>query len=283
MDNKESIRFKILNNNNIPVTLTATVGEDGQLYRCGSPIYCGCSNPPAPYLYLDEEVYCPICGKKSLTVESCNSLDDIHLTYFDCDLNTMQDLYKLSDTLPYNIWNTIADLFVKLSPEDVDLQGGSVAYVGWVTSNPEAVEERLGVREDLRVCNQPPIERTRRSVTGLSETEIFDIVDKLHEVFSVVETPYGEFQLYNSSPDIMDGVAVENPLYPPNPIGNGEFWYIIANKMEIWYVRYNFRPGDDRRFNNVLIDGELKAIGKVIPYDEDVVELISRLDKDKRL
>ena len=281
MENKESIRYKILNNNNIQVTLTSTIGEDGQLYRCGSPIYCGCSNPPVPYLYLDGEVYCPSCNKKSLNVESCHSLEDIHLTWLDRDLNTMQDLYKLTDTLPYTIWNTIADLFVKLSPADVDLTGGPINYVGWVTSNPEAVEERLGVREDLRVSNQPePEPYNQGNTTGLSETEIFDIVDKLHEVFSVVETPYGEFQLYDSRPGLEYGIVIENPLFPPNHIiGNGEFWYIHEANEEIWYVRYNYMDGADLRMNNVLIDFELKAIGKRIAYDEDVAELIRRLEK----
>lgn len=273
---KDSIRFKILNNNNQLVTLTATLGSDGQLYRAGSPIYCNCNNSKSPFLYLDGEVYCPCCGKKSLTVETfTEAISRVHLTWLGTDHNTMQDLYKLSDTLPYSTWNIIADLFVKLTPLDVDL-GYPVQYVGWVTSNPEAVEERLNVQWELRVCNQ---EKQLPVEDGLSETEIFDIVDKLHEVFSVVETPPGEFQLYESTPGEEYGVCVENPLFPPNNHGNGEFWLLKKARDEIWYVRYNFRPGDDLRFNNVLIDFELKAIGKVIPYDEDVAELIRRLEK----
>ena len=263
-NNDDSIRFTILNNNNIPVDLTATIGEDGELYRCGSPIYCNCNNTPTPYLYLDGEVYCPSCGKKSLRVETfTEAISNIHLDFLGTDYNTMQDLYKLSDTLPYSTWNLVADLFAKLTPGDVDL-GYHVNYVGWVTSNPEAVEERLNVREELRVCNREKIEPVTEHNTRLSETETFDIIDKLHEVFSVVETPYG----------------VVNPLYPPNPvIGNGEFWFIKEAEDEIWYVRYNYMDGADRRMNNVLIDFELKAIGKMISYDKDVAELILRLEK----
>lgn len=274
---KDSIRFKILNNNNQLVTLTATLGSDGQLYRAGSPIYCNCNNSKSPFLYLDGEVYCPCCGKKSLTVETfTEAISRVHLTWLGTDHNTMQDLYKLSDTLPYSTWNIIADLFVKLTPLDVDL-GYPVQYVGWVTSNPEAVEERLNVPWELRVCNQ---EKQLPVEDGLSETEIFDIVDKLHEVFSVVETPYGEFQLYDSRPGLEYGIVIENPLFPPNHIiGNGEFWYIHEANEEIWYVRYNYMDGADLRMNNVLIDFELKAIGKVIPYDEDVAELIQKLKR----
>ncbi|MBR0369258.1 MAG: hypothetical protein IJH63_00875 [Methanobrevibacter sp.] len=274
---KANIRFRILNNQNKLVTINATLGEDKRLYRCGTPIYCNCHDSPTPYLFIDGEVYCPCCGKKSLSVETfTETLSNIHLTYFGTDYNTMQDLYKLSDTLPYTTWNLVADYFVKLTPAEVDL-GYSVGYVGWVTSNPEKVEEVLNVRDELKVCNQ---EITKDDImeTGnqLSEVEIFDIVDRLHEVFSVVETPYGEFQLYTG--DVGDDYIVSNPLFPPNPhIGNGECWYVKHTTNEIWYIRYNYRDGDDLRMNNVLIDFELKAIGKVIAYDEDVEKLIMKL------
>lgn len=275
---KDSIRFTILNKDNIPVDLTATIGEDGQLYRCGSPIHCNCTNNPVPYLYLDGEVYCPNCGKKSLQVETfTEAISNIHLDFLGTDYNTMQDLYKLSDTLPYSTWNMIADLFAKLTPVDVDL-GYTVNYVGWVTSNPEAVEERLNIREELRVRNGEKIEPLPNEASRLSETETFDIIDKLHELFSVVETPYGEFQLFN--PKGFHDYVVPNPLFPPNQrVGNGEFWYVKQDDLEIWYVRYNFMEGADLRMNNVLIDFELKAIGKMIPYDEDVVELIRKLER----
>ena len=275
----ETIQFTILNTNNELVTITANLREDKRLYRCGKPIYCSCNqNKPAPYLYLDGSVYCPVCGKKSLSVTTFeDTLNTLHLTFMGKDNNTMQDLYRLSDTVPYSTWNRIAEYFVKLNPTDVDF-GYNISYVGWVTSNPEAVEEVLDIKDSLRVCNQKITTNhntpVNSKVDGLSEEEKFDIVDKLHEVFSVVETPPGEFQLYTSSPE---DVIVENPLFPTNKYGSGEFWYIRKSKEDIWYIRYNFRPGDDLRFNNVLIDFELKAIGKKISYDEDVAELIRRL------
>ena len=242
----ETIQFTILNTNNELVTITANLGDDKRLYRCGKPIYCSCNqDKPAPYLYLDGSVYCPVCGKKSLSVTTFeDAMDSIHLTFIGKDNNTMQDLYRLSDTVPYSTWNRIAEYFVKLNPTDVDF-GYNISYVGWVTSNPEAVEEVLDIKDSLRVCNQKITTNhntpVNSKVDGLSEEEKFDIVDKLHEVFSVV------------------------------------FWYIRKSKDDIWYIRYNFRPGDDLRFNNVLIDFELKAIGKKISYDEDVAELIRRL------
>ena len=103
-------------------------------------------------------------------------------------------------------------------------------------------------------------------------------MDRLHEVFSVVETPApGQHQLYTDS---FNDYIVENPFYPPNPsIGNGEFWYVKLDDDEIWYVRYNYNDGADRRFNNIYIDCELKAIGKMIAYDKDVEDLLQQLKK----
>ena len=76
---------------------------------------------------------------------------------------------------------------------------------------------------------------------------------------------------------------MENPLFQPNPrIGTGEFWLVKYSSDEIWYVRYNYRDGDDLRMNNVLIDFELKAIGKVIPYDSDVDILLQKLKKNTK-
>lgn len=267
MNNEDSIRFTILNNHNQLVTLTATLGEDGQLYRCGSPIYCNCNNTKSPYLFLDGEVYCPCCGKKSLKVETfTEAIANIHLEYLGTDFNTMQELYKLSDTLPYSTWNRVADLFVKLTPLDVDF-GYHISYVGWVTSNPVAVEERLNIREDLWVCNQKEDTTSIISEESVDNTLAFDIVDKLHEVFSIMETPYGRYNI--------NGSIIQNPLFPQNNYGTGECWTISDD--EIWYIRNNYRPGDNLNQNNILIDGSLRAIGKVIPYDEDVAALLMEL------
>lgn len=278
MNDDDSLEFTILNKNNEQVKIIADIGEAGYLYRCGKRIYCNC-NPdmPEPYIYKDGVVYCKLCGKKSIDAHPLNSNTDLQLEYLGVDYNTMQELYQLSDTVPYNIWNTISEYFIKLTPADVDL-GYPINYVGWVTSNPYIVEDLLNIKTENRIDNREKTFTTRKEqVQDLNKNKIFDIVDKLHEVFSVVETPYGEFQLYESTPGEEYGVFVENPLFPPNKHGNGEFWVLKKARDEIWYVRYNFRPGDDRRFNNVLIDFELKAIGKKIPYDPDVAELIKKL------
>lgn len=274
------ITFTIINRKGNKVTLDAYKNSiEPYLYRAGHAIKCSCGTC---YQYKDGEVYCPGCGNKA---ESVDSHDNLHLIPVGLDHNTMQELYRLSDTVEYSIWLEIADYFTKLKPEDVDLDYNP-SYVGWVTPIPELVEIGLNIREDLLISNRD-IETELESIISESELdnnaertrENFDIVDRLHEVFSVVETPApDEYQLYS---DNLTDYIVENPFFPPNPsIGNGEFWLVKRDDGEIWYVRYNYNDGADRRFNNVLIDFELKAIGKMIPYDKDVVDLLDRLKKN---
>ena len=271
-----NIEFTILNNHNKLVTIKcSTKPNDNKLYRCGTVISCNCNQKPTPYLLINDEVYCPNCGKKSLTLKKEEDTDNISLDYYGTDYNTMQDLYKLSETVPYTIWNSIADYFVKLTPVDVDF-GYPVDYVGWVTSNPFKVKELLPniIVNDKQEKGFTDFKQTRENISetdnNFSSSELYDFVDQLHAVFSVVETPYGEFDLCKYT-----GELIRNPCHPPSRYGRGEFWYVCNDS--IWFVRLNFRSGDDIRMNNVVLDGELRGIGKVIDFDSDVYDLLCKL------
>lgn len=280
-----NIGFTILNSKGKEVHINCTNnGIDNYLYRAGTKVKCNCTpntEEPNYFIYEDGRVYCPACGREAINVDSNTTL---HLIPVGVDYNTMQELYRLSDTLDYNIWLIVAQYFTKLKPEDVDLDYNP-SYVGWVTAAPETVEFLLNINDELKICNRDTeaelkeiIAENNPRITDYVNNDLVieDIVDSLHEVFSVVETPPGEFQLYDAS--INDDYIVENPLFPPNPaIGNGECWLVKYTTDEIWYIRYNYRDGDDLRMNNVLIDFELKAIGKVIAYDSDVDELLINL------
>ena len=279
-----NINFKIKNNkNNQIISLNGTLNEDNNIVRGGQLIRCNCDlDNPVPYQYdaLKNCVFCPKCNRRSVHVElSENMNDDVYLYYIGTDYNTMQDLYKLSVTLPYNSWLKVSEFFVKLNTFDVDLDY-PLRYVGWVTSTPDKVELALDIPMEYWVSNRD-VERElhervhkdkdnheSKSIDTATDDYYFDIVDKLHEVFSVVETPYGRF-------DLSDGIVVQNPLFPQNKYGSGECFVVLED--EIWFVRNNYRHGDNLNFNNILLDGSLKAIGKVIQYDEDVVELICKL------
>ena len=272
-----NLSFTIKKPNGKVVTITGQV-DGNHIYRGGSLVRCSCNKEnPVAYVYDGSIVYCPSCYNTSLTVTLLDNNTDIHLYYIGVDSNTMQKLYKLSDTLPYDEWLKVSEYFVKLTPIDIDLEY-PLDYVGWVTSVPEIVETTLNIPFERWVSNrdveQELLDRvgkkdTSNNLDKKDESYYFDFVDKLHEVFSVVETPYGQFDL--------TGEIIENPLFPPNDYGTGEYWVVNEDEEEIWYVRYNHRPGDNLNFNNVYVDGELGAIGKVIGYDENVVDLLNKL------
>lgn len=264
-------------------TVTITGQTDGEyVYRGGSIVKCSCNREnPSPYIFDENIVYCPSCFNTSLNVTLIDSNSDLYLYPIGLDYNTMQSLFKLSATLPYNEWLKVSEYFVKLTPYDVDLEY-ELDYVGWVTSTPQLVETALDIPFEKWICNRDiekelleQVEQEKNQNRILSEEDknyYFDIVDKLHEVFSVHETPYGQF-------DLTDGVVIPNPLFPPNRYGGGEYWVLLADENEVWYVRNNYRDGDDLKFNNILVDGELRAIGKVIAYDGDVDKLLQKLAK----
>ena len=268
-----NLSFTIRKPNGKVVTITGE--SDGRhIYRGGSIIKCSCDKEnPVAYVYDGNIVYCPSCYNTSLDVTLIDTNNDLYLYYIGCDFNTMQDLFKLSATLPYTEWLKVSEFFVKLTSLDVDLEY-PLDYIGWVTSTPSLVETALDIPFEKWIINRDIQAELLESINtnnkcSHDDAYYFDFVDKLHEVFSVVETPYGQYNL--------EGEIIENPLFRPNEHGNGEYWVVNEAEDEIWYVRNNYRDGDNLNFNNVLIDGELRAIGKVIMYDTDVVELLDKL------
>ena len=290
MVNNGPVEFTVLNRDDEPVIIKAYTKEDSQyLYRGGSPIKCSCGEN---YIYKEGKVYCPECNKEAKDVKSNN---DLHLIPLGLDYNTGQFLYRLSDTLDYNVWLSIADCFCKLKTGDVDFDYNP-DKVGWVTADAEKVETILGIRTDLKIKNRN-LEEELEAITPINKTvpnsygykdydKYFDIVDKLHEVFSVVETPPGEFDLLGEVfKGDLDIHMVPNPLFKPSSVGAGEYWLFdpYHPQARIWFVRLNYRDGDDLRMNNVIEDGELKAIGKYIPGDADVITLLRKLPDIKSI
>lgn len=271
--NKNGIKFKL------PITedkIFEIEGEiiDDKIYRMNKPVLCNCTGTSdldkAPqFIYENGEVVCPVCGKKSLetyTFEDyeVDELENIHLTYFGIDYLTLQKLYKLTYSLPYEKWITVSHLFMKLKPEMVDMGDFEPHFVGWVTSNPEEVEDLLGIKPELRIKNLEEKEQ--------KEEEFKNIVDELLEEFSVLETP----DLVNGKDKIkLDGEEVQNPFNPLNEYGTGE--YFVICKDSIWYVRQNAREGDKWDLNNVYIKGSAGGIGKKAPYSDELADKIRRL------
>ena len=276
---RNEIKFKLENHDGKTVEIVAEV-IDGKLYRMGKPILCNCtgntSETATPFVYQDNQVVCPNCGRKSHDLYTFddfekNELENVHLKYFGTDYITMQDLYKITYTLPYEYWIKVSDLFMKLKPDMVDMGFFEPQFVGWVTSNPEAVEERLNVKQELRVNYQKEQQVKRQEEKKEYMNLLHDKIQNILEEFLIVETP--------PSPDgdkfHLEGEFVNNPLNPKNNYGGGE-WFIISND-DIWYVRNNSRDGDKWEFNNVYVKGEAGAIGKKVPYSEELANKIREL------
>ena len=276
---KNEIKFKLKNHDEKTVEIIAEI-KDNKLYRMGKPILCNCtgntSETATPFIYKDNQVICPECGRKSeeiFTFEDYekNELENVHLKYFGTDYITMQDLYKITYTLPYEEWMKVSDLFVKLKPDMVDMGFFEPQFVGWVTSNPEAVEERLNIKPELRINFQKEQQLKEQEEKRESMYQLQELVMSILEEFSVVETP--------PAPDgeqfKLEGNVINNPLNPRNNYGGGE-WFVICDDY-IWYVRNNSRDGDKWEFNNVFVKGDVGAIGKRIEFNEDLAERIRQL------
>lgn len=278
---EDEIKFQLKNHDGKIVEIIGEVKEDNKVYRMDKPILCNCTgntqDTATPFLFRNGEVICPECGRKSeevFTFEDYerSELSNVHLKYFGTDYITMQDLYKLSYTVPYEQWITISDLFMKLQPDMVDMGFFEPVHVGWVTSNPEEVERRLNVKPELRV-------EYIKQKQAEEKAEKLEIVEQLNEnvlnileEFSIVETPKSPDGKFN-----LDGEYVDNPLNPKNQYGGGE-WFIIDSDY-IWYIRNNSRDGDNWSFNNVYVKGTAGAIGKRIPYDEELADRIRSLKR----
>ena len=279
--NENSIKFKLLTNNDKLIEITAEITEDGTITRMGKPVLCNCTGntetTATPFIFENGVVMCPNCGKQSESVITFqdfveDELENIHLNYFGTDYLTMQKLYKLSYTLPYTEWSLVEDCFMKLTPDDVDLGDFEPQFVGWVTSNPEKVEDLLDVKEELRVNYHKEQALKEEENRKQKEAELHQVLEEILEEFSIVETPESPNGMFE-----LEGTIIDNPFNPLNDYGGGE--YFVLNDEYIWFVRNNSRDTDNHEFNNIKVKGTYGAIGKRIVYNKVLADKIRSLKK----
>ena len=281
--NENSIKFKLTTTNEKEIEISGEIEVDNTITRMGKPVLCNCSGnteeTATPYLFNKDtkEVYCPNCGKQSTEVTTFedyenNELENIHLNYFGTDYITLQKLYKVSYTLPYDKWKLVEDLFMKLTPDMVDLAEFDPNFVGWVTSNPEEVENRLNVKKELRINYHKEKQLNDKIKEQEKKQKQQQVLEEILGEFSIVDTPEapskdGMFEV--------DGTIIDNPFNRWNEYGGGERFVLTLDK--IWYIRNNSRDTDNWDFNNIKIKGSYGAIGKYILYDEDLANKILSL------
>ena len=122
-NNNNRIKFK-MNYNDRLVEIEGNIESDGSISRMGKPIYHNCMNEGVKLHYNEftGNVYCNECGEESVEVSTFEDLnqeemENIHLKYFGTDEITLQDLYKLSYTLPYDMWTLVSDYFMRALPK----------------------------------------------------------------------------------------------------------------------------------------------------------------------
>lgn len=259
---------------------------DGKPLRFGKPIYCSCTGDDvdsATMMGFDgSDVYCPVCGNKSVEVYTYEDYlkdeevkkkiarENICLNKYEHSWETGITYYKLSTRVEYEDWLKIKKYFQYYTMEDnVDdetISGRPI--LGWVTTNPEKVEELLEIPYERTLKYREEKEAIKKEESEKKKEELEHLIEECKSYFVNVEVPEGSFEL--------DGVKVENPVFPHNIYGGGE-WWIIEDEF-IWFVKNNGFDGANWSWNNVKTSGA-GAIGRRIPFDEGLYEKLMRLSK----
>jgi len=172
-------------------------------------------------------------------------------------------VYAVSSRIDRDAWKKIANLMFYLG-EDSEAGGDSDdRTLGWVTTQPEKVEEMLSVKPELRIKEkekEAEIKAKKQSEINKKRNEnkkyIFD-------AFKNAEYPEENIQ--------PDGEKIEDSTYPENIYGGGR-WFVIE-KEYIWKIDNNGSDGSDWRRNNVKTGGA-GAIGVRVKYDRILEEKI---------
>lgn len=183
--------------------------------------------------------------------------NEIYLRSIGRDIITGISFYKLNKVIPYEKWIKVKPLFDYVEESTLELHNGKTEY-GWVTQQPETVEEILELPEKQRLAYRRKKYQEKYNETHRQEKAIERKIDEIHQRFSLVEVPPGKYQ--------PKGKIVNNPLNPKNTYGGGEWFIINKKEREIWYIINNSKEGDDYTRNNIKTNMH-GAIGRVIPYD----------------
>ena len=265
---KNEIRFTLKNKYGEILTYSAKV-YDGKLYSYNKPLTCDCNNEQA-LLFEHNEVVCPVCGNKSITVYTYDDyhkeqFGNLHLRLIGEDEISGTKLYKLNTTLDYDEWVKVEDLFVKLENENIRLINYHNPFIGWVTTEPYKVEEKLShlIKPENRLTYE--INQQYKSESYFEE-KCMKLIDEINEEFIMTDPPAYKY--------VLEGETIQNPLNPKNMYGGGE-WFVITDDY-IWKVINNSMPGDDIRMNNIITE-TYGAIGRRVPYTEELADKIRQL------
>lgn len=177
--------------------------------------------------------------------------------------------YKLSTHLEPEEWQKVKKYFGynHYDPEndEFDCEG---TITGWVTRQPEKVEEALGdlIKPENRISEIVKKEKEDLEKRRQKQIKIIQLKDKLRKAFKNAETPA------NIKPN---GEIYPDPSYMWNCFGGGRKFVLNKEANQIWLVRNNGADGDDWSRNNVETAGA-GAIGYMVPYTDELANTIKR-------
>lgn len=229
------------------------------------------------YNHREEKVECPHCHKQPEVLETVQQYNDKKEAEIEAirqkkplkviksvfDYSTGIQYYTLNKTIPEEEWNKVSEYFTYMQPYMFEDAEGATA--GWYTTEPEKVEEILGITETQEKQEEKRQEETKK------QQENKENLETIEKAFQNAKTIPKQIKLNNL---LQRGQAYENPQFKwtTNSMYGGGILYIIQ-KQKIIKIQNNGRDGDDWSINNIQTGGA-GAIGTYIPYDETTAQKI---------
>lgn len=252
------------------------------------------------YIYKNGECICPRCGKTIEVLKTPEQYkEEIRQKEEEMNKKALENLYlginggmdmicgtkyfSLSAQIDYDDWKDIKHLmFYYKSHGEEDFIGGKPS--GWVTTQPEKVEEiliRKGLmRTENTIANRNKKAKKEEEERKQKREEIDRLEKEIKSSFKDAETPKIDEQLH-SIEEYGDVIVkrMENPNYPWNIYGGGQE-YVICEK-HIWFLRNNGSDGSNWGLNNVATGGA-GAIGSRVKFSKELEYLIETFIEKSR-
>lgn len=228
------------------------------------------------YCALPKEVY-----SVYLKLEEERKKANLKLVYAGSPLGSKTKYYSLNQRVEPDVWNKIKKYFQYITKDDYENDYDEGIY-GWNTTNPSPVEKILGMKEENTVAFREKQAEEKRKLNEEKQKKVNDMLSEISNAFVGAEYPdpkkeapveAAKFQP-GCEKMMVEGEKVQHPVYPENIYGGGEWW--VIQPRWIWHIKNNGSDGDNWSVNNVNTGGA-GAIGKRIPYSEEVAEKIRGL------
>lgn len=297
---KNQIEFKIKNKQGIEKLVIGFIEENRVKNRSGAIFKCSCTGntdkTATPFEYNGTQLICPECGKIGIITMTYDDylerkkkqekeaeelerkkLEDLHLVMEGKDWECGFNFYGLSARIDYDHWLKIKKFFTYRTPgwsKDQELEWYGWEPTGWLTQNPNEVEEILikeGLikQENTMKARSDKAKKEAEKEKKLKEEKL-KTKKEIDEYFENAEHPEN---IEENMENLKNGEKIENPNYPENIYGGGEWW--VITKKFIWRIKNNGFDGANWGLNNIHTGGA-GAIGHRVKYNSELEKLIRK-------